>query len=339
MYGKRELTIENVRNRVNSYDLFSYYCSPFKAINTRFCSELRIDEYPTCCVYAYSNKLFYKDFATGDSYDDIGYIRTKYNVDFFTALSYINRDFNLDLSAKTLKGVPTMQFFGVPDKSINLKKYVKETSVIKVQVRQWEKEDKSFWNDKYNFTSKQLSFYRVYPIKFFWINNIMYSCKKNSYGYYLGNRKGIARWKIYQPLQPRESKWFSNINREDVQGVTQLPETGDTLYITSSLKDIIVLRKLGLDAIAPSAETTIIPEDIIAELKTRFKNLVIFYDNDNPGIIASNKHSKIYEADEICIPFKYISEGIKDPSDFVEKHSYEELLNVINTQKNERQKT
>ena len=130
-------------------------------------------------------------------------------------------------------------------------------------------------------------------------------------------------------MQPRESKWFSNINREDVQGITQLPETGDTLYITSSLKDIIVLRKLGLNAIAPSAETTIIPEDIITMLKTRFKKLVIFYDNDNPGIIASNKHSKIYEASEIFVPFKYISEDIKDPSDFVEKYSYEELLDVI----------
>tara|TARA_R100000908_G_C3720199_1_gene123274 strand:- start:461 stop:949 length:489 start_codon:yes stop_codon:yes gene_type:complete len=160
----------------------------------------------------------------------------------------------------------------------------------------------------------------------------MYSCKKNSYGYYLGNRQGIARWKIYQPLQPRESKWFSNINREDVQGVTQLPETGDTLYITSSLKDIIVLRKLGLSAVAPSAETTIIPEDIIAELKSRFKKLVIFYDNDNPGIVASNKHSKIYEASEVCIPFKYLSEGIKDPSDFVEEYGYEKLLNVIKTE-------
>lgn len=329
MYGKRELTIQNIRQLVSSYDLLSYYCEPFKEVNIRFCSELRNDKFPTCSVQAFKGKLFYKDFATGDSFDDIGYIQHKYNLNFKEALALINRDFKLGLASIEMEGMPTMQFFGVPDKTVDVNELVKESAKIKVQVRKWTQQDKDYWNGKYDFTSKQLEFYRIFPIKFFWMNDRLYSCKQNSYGYYLGKRDDIARWKIYQPLADKKIKWFSNIGKQDVQGYEQLPDKGEKLYITSSLKDVIVLRKLGLFAVAPSAESAPLDDEVLKELKQRFDHIVIFYDNDEAGIKASSKHSKLYEAEEICIPHKYLSQKIKDPSDFVEEYNYEMLKKII----------
>lgn len=326
MYGRRELTIDAVRSKLSSYDLFTYYCTPFKKINDQFCSELRQDKSPTCCIYAYAGKLFYKDFSTGESYDDLGYIKRKYNIDFKGALNYINRDFNLELGHSVIKDTPTMLFFGVPDKKVNVSDYVKESASIRVKVRPWDLNDKNYWSNKYEFTVKQLQFFCVYPLKFFWINERMYSCGKNTYGYFLGTKNGAEKWKIYQPLGSKDVKWFSNINKYDLQGYEQLPKSGDILYITSSLKDVITLRKLGLYSVAPSAESTIIPEEIIEDLKDRFNKLVIFYDNDEPGIRASFKHAKLYSAEEISIP---IITRVKDPSDFVEKYSYKELLKII----------
>ena len=326
MYGKRELTLENIRSKVSSFDLFTYYCAPFKKIDDKFCSELRQDKSPTCSIYAYSGKLFYKDFATGESFDDLGYIKNKYNATFREALVYINRDFNLDLGNEVIVGTPTMQFFGVPDKKINIDSYIKETAVIKTKVRDWNKDDKNYWKKKYDFSVKQLEFFKVFPLKCFWINHRMYSCSKNTYGYFIGIKDSLEKWKIYQPLGLKKVKWFSNINKYDLQGYDQLPEKSDVLYITSSLKDVITLRKLRLYAVAPSAESTIIPDEIIKELKSRFKELIIFYDNDEPGIVASQKHAKLYSAKEMCIP---ILAKVKDPSDFVEEYGYDELIKLI----------
>ena len=327
MYGKRELTLDAIRSKVSGYDLFSYYCKPFKKIGKIFCSELRQDKSPTCIVQAFEGKLFYKDFSTGDSFDDLGYIQRKFNTDFKMTLSIINRDFELNLGYRDIEGLPTMEFFGVPNKKVDVNAYVKEKAVIKVQRRPWSLHDKAYWGEKYGFTAKQLDYFRVFPLKFFWINGKLYSCKDNTYGYYLGSKDGLEKWKIYQPLGPRDFKWFSNISKHDVQGYAQLPDKGDVLYITSSMKDVITLRKLNFHAVAPSAESTIIPDEIINELKERFSQLVIFYDNDEPGIKASNKHAGIYSAQEMCIP---ITSGVKDPSDYVEKYNYEELLKIVN---------
>tara|TARA_B110000259_G_C14030841_1_gene406601 strand:+ start:1802 stop:2791 length:990 start_codon:yes stop_codon:yes gene_type:complete len=326
MYGKRELTLDNIRDKVNSFDLFAYYCSTFKKIDDKFCSELRQDKFPTCCIYAFAGKLFYKDFATGESFDDLGYIRHKYNIDFRGALHLINRDFNLDLGSAIVESMPTMQFFGVPDKKININSYIKEAAVIKTKVRPWNIDDKKYWKDKYDFSVKQLEFFNVYPLQYFWINQRMYNSSKNTYGYFMGAKDGNEKWKIYQPKSLKKIKWFSNINKYDLQGYKQLPKSGDVLYITSSLKDVITLRKIKLYAVAPSAESTIIPEEIIEELKNRFDELIIFYDNDEPGIRCSAKHAKLYSAKEIAIP---ILANVKDPSDYVEKYSYKELLKII----------
>lgn len=328
MYGKRELSIQNIRQLVTGLDVFRYYCAPFEELSKPFRSELREDKSPTCSIACFNGKFIYKDFATGETYDEVSYLQRKYSLSFIKALAIINRDFNLDLATSVQPNAqPTMLYFGVPDKSIDVEKLEKEGTDIKVKIRAWNPvTDKAYWKDKYQFTSKQLDFFKVFPISYFWVNERMYSCKGNSYAYYLGKEGDRQIWKIYQPLEDRTKKWFTNATKYDIQGDKQLPETGDQLYITSSHKDIIALRKIGKFAVAPSSESTPLDEDKIVEYKERFKKLTIFYDNDEPGIVAANKHCELYGCNSICIP---ILSGLKDPSDYVEKHGYEKLREIV----------
>ena len=160
----------------------------------------------------------------------------------------------------------------------------------------------------------------------------MYSCKGNSYAYYLGKEEDRQIWKIYQPLESRERKWFTNANKHHVQGHAQLPRTGDGLFITSSHKDIIALRKLGFFAIAPSSESTPLDEGLIEEYKERFGHLTLFYDNDEQGIKSAAKHAELYGCKSMTVP---IMSQTKDPSDFVEKNGYDELKKVIQYERRE----
>ena len=110
---------------------------------------------------------------------------------------------------------------------------------------------------------------------------------------------------------------ISNCNTYEIQGYEQLPNNGDTLIITKSLKDVMVLHKLGYTAIAANSENTLIPEKVLIELQNRFKNIIIFYDTDLPGIKGAKAMRDKYNLDCIIIPRKY---GVKDISDFIKEH-------------------
>ena len=110
-----------------------------------------------------------------------------------------------------------------------------------------------------------------------------------------------------------------------MQGIEQLPECGDTLFITKSLKDVMVLRKLQFDAIAPQSENTAIPLDTIVKLKHSWSNIVIYYDNDIPGVAAAKLHSELYK-------IGYIHNAIRHPkdlSDYYVRYGEQDAKNMV----------
>jgi hypothetical protein len=56
-----------------------------------------------------------------------------------------------------------------------------------------------------------------------------------------------------------------------IHGSTGLTYTSDTLIITKSLKDVMVLNELGYEAISPMAENVIISEELINSYKEKYK--------------------------------------------------------------------
>lgn len=77
-----------------------------------------------------------------------------------------------------------------------------------------------------------------------------------------------------------------------------LPESGDYVVITKSLKDVMVLYEFGIPAIAPISENCYLTEAQHAKLVRRFKHVVLLYDNDRAGkynaIKFYRKHPELY---------------------------------------------
>ena len=89
----------------------------------------------------------------------------------------------------------------------------------------------------------------------------------------------------------------------------------------------MTLYSLGITAIAPNSENLFITEAQYAKLKTKFKHIILFYDNDAPGIQCMRKIKKMYpELIATFIPRKYEA---KDISDFRKKYGKEKTLKLI----------
>lgn len=305
MYGCQPLNLQNILIKISEEDIFRRYISYDFIIDKNFVSELRDDTNPSVRIGYFNNRLKYKDFGDGSFFDCFDYVKYKFNLSFTEALQKINDDFDLNLVY-----IGDIISNPISKETSNTTKIKKRTTDIKVYSRKWNIKDKEYWLDKYNINTKDLKHFNVFPVLFFKINNIPYTPDSICYAYRISNK-----WKIYSPFSVH--KWISNCTIDDIQGLDQLPSDIEDLIITSSLKDIIVLYKLGYAAIAPSSELSLINNEILSSIK--YKRLFTLFDNDNTGHKASELFKKIYNCENI-----YLSQ-YKDPSDFVEAIDYNTL--------------
>lgn len=109
-----------------------------------------------------------------------------------------------------------------------------------------------------------------------------------------------------------------------------LPESGDYLVITKSLKDVMCLYEFGIPAIAPCSENLFLTEAQYNRLKIRFKEIYLLYDNDIAGIHATNKIRKQFP------DIKYLllnRNDAKDFSDYRKAYGYKKTLELVNKTK------
>jgi hypothetical protein len=329
MYGKLLASKETIYDYINDYDIFKYYIPRFNKIGQMFTSDLREDKHPTCCINRYNNTLLYADFGTSSiGLDSFGYVQLKYGVKFYEALDIITADFNLPLLLNSPEKPRIKPNYKPVLHKVNIDDIPKCTvSSLRVKVRPFDSRDKHYWFDRYQFTCKDLIHFDVYALEYYVQKGQIIRNKNCTYGYYLGIKEGHELWKCYCPeAKGSDEKWRTNCDSGVLMGLKQLPETGETLFITKALKDVIVLYKLGFDAVSPQAEFQKINSDIIENLRLRFKNIFILYDNDDAGVKASIKAGKDYNLPYILLPEEY---GVKDCSDFVEAYDYELLNNVL----------
>lgn len=328
MYGSVRTSKENILSYINEYDIFKYYISNFKRIGKLFCSELREDKKPTCSIAKIGDTLKYTDFGSElRSIDCFNYVKELYNINFYEALDQITVDFNLPLLTATFNKriantkapiVHNINLDDIPEVT---------TSVIQVKIREFSLGDKAYWADKYQITIKDLRKFNIYPVEYYLHNDKFIKNKALTYGYYFGKHDETDRWKMYCPNAfYNDVKWRTNCSSDFIQGYDQLPPTGNLLIITKSLKDVVILDKLEICAIAPQAEFHLISTDILNELKRRFKKIIILYDNDDPGIKAATLHSELYQLPNVILP---LEENAKDPSDYVELHGYDKLQKTL----------
>lgn len=135
-----------------------------------------------------------------------------------------------------------------------------------------------------------------------------------------------GRRKFYKPFSPDpKKKFYGNATANDINGLPQIDlSLGGPLIITKSLKDVMVLRELGYNAIAPQGENMLLPKHIIEWGRETFGEVILFFDNDGTfwpkkgesgkGKAATKKYFEAYQIPYIFIPEKH---GAKDISDFI----------------------
>lgn len=310
----------------NSQETYLEYYLGIPVKKGLFRSPLREDRTPTCAFYRNkSGDVIFKDFSGKFSGNFISVVMEINKCSYGRALNIIANDFGY----KTTKGLIRNK------KPISISpRKLEETkpSEIRVEVRPFSEEELNWWK-QYGITESILKKFKVFSCKTVFLNDTIFSCstKSNpSYGYYRGkNDNGIELWRIYYPTR-NQYRFISNWSASMIQGAKQLPSSGETLVVTKSMKDVMCLYSLGITAIAPNSENLFISDSQFDKLVRRFTNIVLFYDNDLPGIRNMNKIRKNIGKLNYNLKCIWLPRGTaKDISDFHSKYGREKTIEMI----------
>lgn len=304
------ITLDWILSKVTEYDIYAKYIGQFK-VGMIYNSPFRKDKNPSFGIY-YSKRtkqLLFKDHGTGECGNIIKFVslftgKTEYN----DILSDIVDKLNITNNTKL----------------VSSKQYIPPTETVIGVVRQeFTDVDINYWK-QFNISINTLKKFNVNSIKYYLCNGIVkgtYKRENPMYAYKVYNN-----FKIYRPLADKYTKWRNNLTDYDIQGYEQLPQKGDILFITKSMKDVMCLHEMGYPAVSPSSESTFLPKDVLEQLKTRFKRIIILFDRDAAGVKRSRKLSRETGLEAIFINKKFKA---KDVSDAVEANSFEEIKNWL----------
>lgn len=305
------ITLDWILSKVTEYDIYAKYIGQFK-VGMIYNSPFRKDKNPSFGIY-YSKRtkqLLFKDHGTGECGNVIKFVslftgKTEYN----DILSDIVDKLNITNNTKL----------------VSSKQYIQPTETVIGVVRQeFTDVDINYWK-QFNISINTLKKFNVNSIKYYLCNGIVkgtYKRENPMYAYKVYNN-----FKIYRPLADKYTKWRNNLTDYDIQGYEQLPQKGDILFITKSMKDVMCLHEMGYPAVSPSSESTFLPKDVLEQLKTRFKRIIILFDRDTAGVKRSRKLSRETGLEAMFINKKFKA---KDVSDAVKANSFEEIKNWLN---------
>lgn len=316
--NKKEL----IEERLSDLDIFRHYIGNFK-VGKVFSSPLRTDKNPSAVVFLGNNGLhMYKDYAEGTCLTAIGYVGALYGIDYKKALDKICADFNLlsiDFKAEITKRVYNKEPIEPKSKTI-----------IQFQPKQFTQKDINYWSS-YGIDILRLHReYNIYSINKLWINKEKFNIKRDelafSYFFPVSNST-----KIYLPERLKHLKWYSNTsNLADLQGywMLNLKERNiDLLILTSSMKEVLLLRMYDLDAVALHGEGATYNPDLIRHLKKYCKLILSLMDFDEAGEKATKKLQDTYGIYPIEKP-NYLN--CKDISDCFKQQGREPIEQFIN---------
>lgn len=198
--------------------------------------------------------------------------------------------------------------------------------------RNFTKQDRLFWT-KYGISKQNLMDDRVFPIRKYHMTNtkagdITIKVRQLSYLFgEFGERK-----KLYFPNAVDKSKRFlTNCTKDDIGALNTLPPYGRQLWITKSYKDCRVVRNQGKSSAWTQNEGMFPSLDLLLSIVKRFTYVIVFFDNDEQGIKASQELTQIInnhfpgKASPLWLPESLNQQGITDPADLYEKRGRNEL--------------
>ena len=312
------ITKEDILQHVTQEEVFGFYMGEDIKDLGVFHSPLREDNIPSFALYFHkhnNNTLMFKDFATNDCGDFVVLVMKMFDLNYSNALLKIAYDFKLgNFSVKADKQEITYT-------NIKQKKRVE----LGVKLRDWTIKDKKFWTS-FGITKSTLQKFNVYPISYVFYNQT--AVRTHEYAYvYVEQKDDVVSYKIYQPYESKTKKWINNANYSVHQGYRQLPESGELLIVTKSLKDVMSIHDcLGIPAIGLQSESVMIKPTVMDEYKERFSKVICLFDNDEAGIKLTQEFSKVFGIPYILVPDKY---NVTDFSDLVQSQGKDKAVEIF----------
>lgn len=319
----------SILSRTSERDLYSHYSNGVVTGPGKYNSMLRVnntDNNPSLSVYESHGRLYWKDWGINTGGDVFAFVARKTFTPYNKVFKRINEDLYRCISSDSSGSVTKLP------KIAKIKSSNK--SIIVPYIVKWNNKNIQYW-ESYGLDKQDLNNFGVYPIVGFAMKYSRGSFQKSyqgrtAYCYYNGNIEGIRRFQIYVPFS-KTDKWYSNLPKNTVHSLINLPKGGDSLIITKSLKDVMVLTKIGHNSIAPPSEGVILPDNTMNYFKKRFKQIYTLYDFDYMGITSSNKMRRLYKTIPLFLTngrFNTKDYGYKDPSDFIAAKNYKQFINI-----------
>lgn len=317
--GHSSINLEDVYLKYTDADILYKYFG-ISCIPEIICSPIREDKHPSFSFFENNRngKIMYKDFGTGETGNLYGLLSKIWNIPLSDVYIRILQEMDMICNLKRKKRKVV---------------HKKSSGKIEVKIRKWRDYDLEYWKT-YGISGKWLNFGEIYPISHIikTKENTQYIFPVEKYAYvYVERKDNKVSFKIYQPYST-EYKWISKHDSSVWDLWTKIPERGDKLIITSSRKDALCLwENTGIPALSLQGEGYIPKEHVMQQLKDRFSNIYVLYDNDythevNNGRKYGKTLSDKFNLIQIEIPEMYKS---KDPSDLYKNHGKDILVKVI----------
>lgn len=319
-----KLTSDLVLTKVADIDVFRHYLGDEFLNVSPIKSPLRRDDIPSFSVFygSRNGRHMFNDFGSDLKGDCFKFVQLLFGLDNYLA--------GVEKVAADMGLVDTSTWDKSKRKVMDLSRLIRKDKVhIGIKSRKPQKHDKDFWA-RFGITPAILQKYNVKAISHLFIRDKVIVMPKYCYAY-LEMKDGVSTYKIYQPFN-KDHKFINNNDYSVWEGWTQLPKTGDLLIITSGRKDVMSIASTTVfNAIALQSESVLPKEHIIDQLKQRFNNIVVFYDNDqysttNNGREYGAKLASAFDMTQIEIPDVFNS---KDYSDLVSNHGIETAADVL----------
>lgn len=332
--GNISVTLDDILERVSEADLLFHYLGVTE-IPCVMSSPLRIDKSPSFSISTMDgHRIQWRDFATRESGHILDLFERLWKLPYQDVIVKIWNDVqNFTKTNVTVDNTPKKCTI----KEITTKE---RKSKLECKTREWQSYDIKYW-ESFGITKEWLQFADVFPISHKIITKgdrkMVFGADKYAYAYVERKENNITL-KIYQPFNQKGFKWSNQHDRSIISLWAKLPETGDRVCICSSLKDALCLwANTGIPSIALQGEGYGMSETAISELKRRFKQVFILFDNDEVGIADGKKLAKDTGFLNVVLPY---FEGGKDISDMYKvlqnKQLFQDkLLPLFKTQTND----
>lgn len=270
-----ELITEIFDNQISLFTLLFDVPEP----HIKFKSPFREDNNAGCYFNLYNHKLYFIDWALQKTHlSIIDFTKLMYNLNTYDAILYLHDCIN---SNQDFKKNTTLLTYNQPVIT-NIEKK------IEITPRYFNSKDKAYWGS-YNIELTDLVKMEN-NFKFVPVSKIKIISQKEqkiiipqSIAYAYVGTTGI---KTYIP-ESSNYKWRNTISKNEI-GIS--PKKRKSIIITKSVKDGIILSKLGYDYAFFQSETSFPDDDILkSKIIDRYEYINILFDNDYTGIQNAKK--------------------------------------------------